>query len=55
MIPAKMVKTVVCPICHSTLRFNEDFSKLRCTGCDRRFRVQDEIPVLLPQESESSS
>lgn len=52
MIPAKLVKTVVCPICHGGLRFNEDFTKLRCTDCDKRFRVQDGIPVLLPQEAE---
>jgi len=52
MIPAKLVKTVVCPLCHGTLRFNEDFTKLRCTVCDKRFRVKDEIPVLLPQDAE---
>jgi uncharacterized protein YbaR (Trm112 family) len=52
MIPAKLEKTVVCPICHGGLRFNEDFTKLRCTGCGKRFRVQDEIPVLLAQEAE---
>jgi len=52
MIPAKLVKIVVCPICHGGLRFNEDFTKLRCTKCDKRFRVENEIPVLLAQESE---
>ena len=52
MIPAKMVTTIVCPICHSGLRFNEDFTKLRCTGCEKRFRVEDGIPVMLAQEAE---
>jgi uncharacterized protein YbaR (Trm112 family) len=52
MIPAQMVKTVVCPVCHGALRFNQDFTKLRCVQCDRRYRVQDEIPVLLAQEAE---
>ena len=52
MIPAKLVKTVVCPICHGELRFNADFTKLRCTACGKRFRVEDEIPVLLAQEAE---
>ena len=52
MIPAEMVKTVVCPICHGGLRFNADFTKLRCTQCEKRFRVEDGIPVLLAQEAE---
>jgi uncharacterized protein YbaR (Trm112 family) len=52
MIPAKLVKIVVCPICHAGLRFNEDFTKLRCTQCDKRFRVENGIPVLLAQEAE---
>jgi uncharacterized protein YbaR (Trm112 family) len=52
MIPAKMVQTVVCPICHGGLRFNEDFTKLRCTECGKHYRVQDEVPVLLAQEAE---
>jgi len=52
MIPSEMAKMVVCPICHGTLRFNADFTKLRCTDCGKRFRVQDGIPVLLAQEAE---
>jgi uncharacterized protein YbaR (Trm112 family) len=52
MIPARMVHTVVCPVCHGALRFNADFTRLRCTACDRRYRVEDEIPVLLAAEAE---
>jgi uncharacterized protein YbaR (Trm112 family) len=52
MIPAKLVKTVACPICHGRLRFNADFTKLRCSECGKRFRVEDGIPVLLAQDAE---
>jgi len=52
MIPAELVKIVVCPICHGGLRFNADFTRLRCTECGKRFRVEDEIPILLAQEAE---
>ena len=52
MIPAQIVKTVVCPICHGGLQFNENFTKLRCLQCGRRYRVEDGIPVLLAQEAE---
>jgi uncharacterized protein YbaR (Trm112 family) len=52
MVPAKLVKIIVCPICHGGLRFNADFTKLRCTMCEKRFRVEDGIPVLLAQEAE---
>ena len=52
MIPAQMVSTFVCPVCHGGLRLNQDFTRLRCVQCDRRYRVEDEIPVLLAQEAE---
>jgi uncharacterized protein YbaR (Trm112 family) len=52
MIPAKLVKMVVCPICHGELRFNADFTKLDCVECGKHFRVEDGIPVLLAQEAE---
>jgi uncharacterized protein len=52
MVPAQIVKIAVCPVCHGALRFNQDFSKLRCVQCDRRYRVEDDIPVLLAQEAE---
>ena len=52
VIPAQVVCTFVCPVCKGGLRLNQDFTRLRCVQCGRRYRVQDEIPVLLPQEAE---
>jgi uncharacterized protein YbaR (Trm112 family) len=52
MIPVKLVKIVVCPICHGGFRFNAELTKLRCTECGKSFRVEDGIPVLLAQEAE---
>ena len=52
MVPAQIVKTVVCPVCHGSLRFNANFTQLRCTGCGKLYRVEDGIPVLLAQEAE---
>jgi uncharacterized protein YbaR (Trm112 family) len=52
MIPAKLVKTVVCPICHGGLGFNAELTRLHCAKCNKQFRVVDEIPVLLAQEAE---
>ncbi len=52
MIPAKLLKIVVCPICHGEFRFHADLTKLRCTLCGKHFRVEDDIPVLLAQEAE---
>jgi len=34
-----------------SLRLNQDFTRLR-RACGRRYRVQDEIPVLLAHEAE---
>ena len=54
MIPAQLVSTFVCPVCHGGLRLNQDFTRLRCVQCGRRYRVQDEIPVLLAHEAEET-
>jgi len=52
MIPAQIIKTAVCPVCHGGLRINESFTKLRCVECGKQYRVEDGIPVLLAQEAE---
>jgi hypothetical protein len=51
MVPARLVTLVVCPSCHGALRINADFTSLRCTKCDRRYPVEDEIPILLVERS----
>ncbi len=51
MVPARLVEFVVCPLCYGKLRINQDFSKLRCVECGKRYRICDEIPILLPQEA----
>ncbi|MDP9039475.1 MAG: Trm112 family protein [Acidobacteriota bacterium] len=34
-----------CPVCHHALELQDD--GVLCTGCGRRYPVQDGIPVLL--------
>lgn len=54
MVPARLTQLVVCPICHAKLRINEDFTKLRCIQCGKRYRITDGIPVLLPGAAEET-
>ena len=52
MIPARIVKIAVCPLCRGALRVNADFTRLRCVECGKQYRVEDGIPVLLAQQAE---
>jgi len=36
---------LVCPVCHSSLVSEPD--TLRCTACNRRYPIVDNIPILL--------
>ena len=43
-----------CPACHSALADGtgpEGGTELQCTGCERAYRVDDGIPVLLVDEA----
>lgn len=54
-ISPEVLELLACPVpeCRQALR--EADGALICTGCGRRYRVEDRWPVLIPEEAESPS
>jgi uncharacterized protein YbaR (Trm112 family) len=51
LIDPELLDILACPACHSALELVDD--KLRCSPCGRLFRIDDGIPILLLEESET--
>lgn len=47
-----LLKIIVCPGCKGTLEYREKDEKLICSTCQLAYPVNDDIPVLLADESE---
>ncbi len=48
----QLVSKLACPKCGAALKYNAEEKKLDCNQCKLRFRVTDNIPVLLIDEAE---
>ena len=51
-LPERLVKKLACPICHRALSYNRDLERLECHNCQLTFRIDNDIPVLVPDEAE---
>ena len=54
MISSALVEILACPACDSRppVRLAENGTRLECTECGRRYPVEDDIPVMLPEAAE---
>jgi uncharacterized protein YbaR (Trm112 family) len=54
MISQALVEILACPACDSRppVRLDVDGTRLECTVCGRRYPVEDDIPVMLPEAAE---
>jgi len=50
LIPKKLFKILVCPVCKATLKYNKGKTKLVCTRCKATYSIKDGIPIILPYE-----
>jgi uncharacterized protein YbaR (Trm112 family) len=51
-----LLETVACPAeDHGPLRYDEQAQTMTCTSCDRVYRVDDGLPVLLVDEAIAAS
>ena len=48
----RLLDKLACPQCHDSLGYDEDNDSLICNCCKLRFRVIDDIPVLLLDQAE---
>jgi len=50
MISEDLLKILVCPLGKAELRLEND--KLVCTRCGVKYRIEDDIPIMLIEEAE---
>ncbi len=46
----ELLEILACPACHGPLELQGD--RLVCRSCRRRYRIEDDIPILLVDEAE---
>jgi len=52
MIDQKLLEILACPVCKGKLEYDQQNQKLICHLCKLRFRIENDIPVMLVDEAE---
>lgn len=52
-IDTELLDLLACPKCKGPLLYDEAAQTLTCESCRLRYRIEEEIPVLLIEEAES--
>jgi uncharacterized protein YbaR (Trm112 family) len=52
-IDPKLLQILVCPKCRDELEYDENEQTLTCHRCRLRYRIEDDIPVMLIDEAEA--
>jgi uncharacterized protein YbaR (Trm112 family) len=52
MLDPKLLEILACPVCRQAVKADADHSWLYCRQCGVRYRVEDDIPIMLPDEAE---
>ncbi len=52
MLPEKLLNILACPKCKGDLEYDKDNERLICDKCRLRYRIEDDIPVMLIDEAE---
>jgi hypothetical protein len=48
----KLLEILACPKCKGDLEFKEKENSLICHKCKLKYRIEDEIPIMLIDEAE---
>lgn len=48
----ELLSILVCPACRGDLAYDEASQHLTCDACRLRYRIVDDIPVMLVEEAE---
>jgi hypothetical protein len=46
-----LLEVLACPVCKTPVEPVRDGAGLRCATCRRVYPVQDDIPIMLPEEA----
>ncbi len=52
MLNKELLEILACPKCKGDLVYESDKDELICQGCRLKYKVKDDIPVMLIEEAE---
>jgi len=52
MLNEKLLEILACPKCKGDLEYDKTENKLICNKCRLRYRIEDDIPIMLIDEAE---
>ena len=50
---AELLEILACPVCKGDLEYQPEEEQLICSACRLKFKIQDDIPDMLPEDAES--
>jgi len=50
-VSQELLDILVCPVCKTPVKLTPNGSGLKCGTCRRVYPIQDDIPVMLPEEA----
>jgi uncharacterized protein YbaR (Trm112 family) len=53
MLKKELLEILACPKCKGELEYEPERQRLTCPACRLRYRVEDDIPIMLIDEAES--
>jgi hypothetical protein len=52
MIDNKLLEILACPVCKTSIEYDEENQKIICKNCGRKYPVREGIPDMLVESSE---
>lgn len=52
MLDPKLLEILACPTCRGPVTADAEHASLTCRACAVRYRVEGDIPIMLPEEAE---
>lgn len=52
MLKKELLDILACPQCKGELKYEPESQRLTCEACRLRYRIEDDIPIMLIDEAE---
>lgn len=52
MLDPKLLEILACPVCRNAVTPDQEHAWLYCEHCSVRYRVENNIPIMLPDEAQ---
>jgi uncharacterized protein YbaR (Trm112 family) len=52
MLNKKLLEVLACPACKGDLEYDEKNQRLICQACRLKYKIEENIPVMLVEEAE---